>query len=726
MAARRAAASLASWAGGPHSWRPPKRLPARSGRWMSVFAAAEPPVATAKPQTRERYGLSWTDEYAWMEDSFSGRVRRHLAQEERYADAILQGLQPLISELRSEMQARVRSSQESLPERLGSWEYLCREEAGSPMPTYLRRPCGGGPAQAILDQAELEERHGRGAIGALKISQCQNLLAYSVDAGGDERYSCWVKDLRTPNSAVVDSIESVGSFEWLPDSSGLLYTEPDSQGRPARAMLHRLGAAAADDACLLREEDDAAYMEVGKTKDWAYNLVNINSKAFSEVHLLPASAAALPSSASLRCVSPRQPGHQYFVEHSHGRLVILSSHGGQDFQLVTMRPDCLPAVGPSSWEPLPGCGEAGLVIEDMDVFRSCVVLHMRASGRPKVGVLPTAAMTRGQPRTPGGSGQEPHLLPIPAWATCVEPGVNPDPGADELLLCLSSPVVPPHWVAFSLTDPEAPPKLLRVEHLATESSNDAPPQIVEATRRVSEQTAGNTTTVIEGTALTCERRTVRSHDGLVDIPVTISHREDLPLDGSAPMLVCMYGAYGISLEADFCPYRLSLLTRGWVVALAHCRGGGEMGRAWHQGAIKLKKPNSVLDAEAVIDSLISCGYSSNGQVALHGFSAGGLLLGGLLNRRPDTFAAAVAHAPYVDMLTACTDPSLPLTVHEYDEWGMPEDDAAVASMCPYHNSAAPGGAGRLPALLVTASLDDAARALLGPRQVGGAPAAAGA
>jgi len=588
---------------------------------------------------------------------------------------------------------------------------------------------GSAPAEVILDCNQLEALHEFGSVGTIKMSPCQGLLAYTVDAGGDERFSCWVKDLDQGRILHADTLPSVGSVEWSADGSCLVYTVPEEDGRPSRVMRHWIGFPVAQDECLFHEWDPAAYVDISRTKDWAFLVINVNSKAFSEVHLLSADTAQKP-----RLVSPRKAGHQYFVEHSHGHLAILANRGSPDYDLVSV-PFAADDISAGAWTSLFHRRE-DLILEDMDVFHTCAVLYCRRHGMPEVAVL----------TMPPSPAQDLKKLCLPPWALSLEPGVNPDPASTELLLCASSPIHPHHWLRFDLSNPTGVPDLLRVDgrcqcaefccagepQPSGDVDNPSPPAVGSAAgHQLDPGNSGNEACTWEngaGSGLQCSRilvDTSDNHSGSCRLPVTVMHRQDLALDGTAPLLMSMYGAYGISMETDFCSHRLPLLERGWVIALAHCRGGGELGQAWHQDGSKLNKPRSLADACAALDHLLDAGYSSPGKVAIHAFSAGGLLLGHLVNSRAGVLAAAWAQSPFVDLLTAMTSPQLPLTVHEYDEWGDPSQPEAfhtIASVCPYQNTASssplvadkppfkdrPKGdsSGSVPAVFITAAMDD--------------------
>ncbi|BDA43568.1 Prolyl endopeptidase-like [Coccomyxa sp. Obi] len=429
----------------------------------------------------------------------------------------------------------------------------------------------------------------------------------------------------------------------------------------------------------MEELDEQFYVHVGRTKDNRYITISANSKTSSEVHILDANN---PWHYSNTCIQPRSYGCEYFVEHHRGQLYILTNQCGGEYCVMSTP---VQQLDRRHWRVLVPVRQ-GRCIEDMDIFDSALILYERCNGWPAVSLLSLQE----------GTGPSPQLknITLPEDTTELIPGANPDFHAKELMVRMSSPVRPEATWCLKLQEPF---NLSVFSNGGIVSQPECPAVVHEGDR-----TPRN---VHVASDFISSRMEVRSADGTM-IPLTLSHKKGLKLDGSHPALLHAYGAYGMCLDAGFKPERLSLLKRGWVVALAHVRGGGELGRQWHQAATGASKHRSVDDLEACMDFLIRRGYSRKGRVALEGASAGGLLAGALLNRRPGCIGAAVLCVPFVDVLTTMLDPSLPLTVHEYDEFGNPSEDVEafenLRKLCPYANLCP----AEYPPVLVTCALND--------------------
>ncbi|DBB12992.1 TPA: hypothetical protein ACH3X3_005734 [Trebouxia sp. C0006] len=502
-------------------------------------------------------------------------------------------------------------------------------------------------------------------------------------------------------------------------------------------MKHRLGEQQEKDVCLLQEDNEDCFLALAMT-DGAYVTINSSSKTASEVHLLSCANPDQP----LKLVQPRTANLEYFVSHSQGQLYILTNaNGAANYQLMTA-----PLHTPCSahWRPLVP-EQLGTAVEDLEVYASHAVLYERQQGRPAVSVLnllaqaskaaesqqhaagvfqdSPAALTSKQQQTAHvaveecnavptsqcqqheleqkkqhqqqqqagattaerpQAAQQPQLttLSFPSWALSIQPGANPDHHTRTVRLHVASPVHPQHVYDYHLDTGQL--QLLGAEQL----HGHDPEQYV------------------------CQVQYVKAADG-TQVPLTVLHKKGMPLNGSHPALLTVYGAYGISLETGFEPERLVLLDRGWVIALAHVRGGGELGRRWHAAGRSLHKMNSLTDLEACLDHLLQQGYSRKGLVGVQAASAGGLLVGALLNRRPHDLLAAILRVPFVDFLTSMTQPELPLTVHEYGEWGDPADPAVLQQMrelCPYQNIKT----AEYPPVLATCSATDPRVPVWGP------------
>ncbi|GAB4817005.1 hypothetical protein N2152v2_004051 [Parachlorella kessleri] len=613
---------------------------------------------------------------SWLERP-SKKVESVLQREAQYFRSWMRGTGRTQQELLESMLRLLPEEQVTPPERVGPYLYYVRQLPDRPHPCYMRRPAaGGGVEEVLLDVNELARVHGDAiSVGQVKLSRCHQRLAFTLEPGdGSERFVGFTRDLSAragPGSGQPQehpALDGVVSLEWAGDGTTLLYTTPDGLGRPSRVL--RCDAWDPSDSqgqVLFEEQDECFFVELTRTKDWAYLAINSNSKTSSEVHLLPAD----PPAAPLRLVCRRREGLEYFVEHHKSRLLLLSNaQGAGNYALfsVPADPEGGTAVPQEAWQLLVPERE-GVALEDMDVFQGAVVLYERREGRPAVAVLPTEA---------GLEAGAANLLqvPLPDWAFSVTPGANADFQSSLLRLSLSSPIHPQAVYDYHL--PPSAPHLELVQPPAVHAHDPG--------------------------QYSCTTRWACSADGTA-VPMTVVHGKGVkPGDGS-PCLVVVYGAYGHCLPNDFYPERISLLQRGWVLALAHVRGGGELGRRWHAAGRAANKQRSVEDLEACIDALVEAGLAQPGRLALEALSAGGLTAGALLNRRPGSVSAALLEAPFVDVLTAMCDPGLPLTMHEYEEWGDPRDPQVfeqLRQLCPYQNI----HPSAYPATLVTCSQSD--------------------
>lgn len=721
-----------------------------STRQLSTASGGDDAAGYTAPQRAEdkhAHGRTWTDPYSWMERG-GADFGQHLAAEGRRARAALAPLDALRQQLLGEMMASLPTQQKPPPERVGAYEYWTEQTAESPRPVLLRRRLPDGRPMILLDANE-DAAFDDGDLGTVKLSPSGGRIAFTVTTdAGSETGKAYVRELPVGCALVWDlaDIDSVCSLEWLGEDT-ILFTVPDGNGRPHKVIRRKLsGAGSGRDEVVLQEATASRFLHLGRTKDGAFVTVNSNSKTSSEVHLMdPANPAASPV-----CVAPRREGIEYFVEHcralsrppgaaarevqpvdaeaSAAMLVLLTNHGSDSGEMRLMTA----TVGskPSDWRLL-HAPAPGVAITDVDVFSDAIALYERRSSRPAVSVLrfgtagteadeeddddldieDGAAGSRDVRPSPmrletpdgfmcepvastfptSGGGDVGDLLRVqlPSWATSVQPGLNAEPGALALRLRLSSPADPEHHVDFNLEDGVG--RLVRKDELPADSQH-APAEYVS------------------------RRLDVTSADG-TQVPMTLVHGENVPMDGSAPALLIAYGAYGECLDPDFQVSRLPLLARGWVLAFAHVRGGGELGRRWHDGGRGILKHKSVEDLEACLDHLVATGVSAPRRIAVEGTSAGGLLAAALVHRRGADLGAALLRAPFVDVVSTALRPEAPLVAHEASEWGDAANDAtaldAMAALCPYH-SLTQRAAPLRPPVLVTCAADDGRVPAWGP------------
>jgi oligopeptidase B len=620
------------------------------------IAVPEPPVARAVPQSHTIHGETRVDEYFWLRNREDPEVLAYLEAENRYTEAVMRPTEPLQQRLFAEMRGRIKETDLSVAERIDGWLYYHRTEAGAQYPIYCRRPVGdGGDEEVLLDLNPLAAGHAYFRLGAFEVSPDHRLLAYSVDTSGAEAFTLYVKELAT-GTLLPEAVANVSpSVAWANDSRTLFYVVLDEARRPCRLYRHVLGANPADDVLVHFEADESFFLDIDRTRSHAYLLLELASHSTSEVRFVSADQPADP----FRTVEPRRAGIEYSVSHHGDRFFITTNDSAPNFRLVSA-----PVTDPSraSWtEVLPHRPE--VKVDSTDAFRGHLVVYEREAGLRQIRVLDLAR---------GGD----HLVAFPEPVYTVRQHDNPE---------------------FDTT-------LLRF----TYTSMVTPSSVVDYDMVARSWTVRKQTEVLGGydpARYRSERRFATAPDG-TKVPISLVYQ--LPLErpgGPRPLLLHGYGAYGISYDPAFSSSSLSLLDRGFVVAIAHVRGGEEMGRAWYEGGKLLDKPNSFTDFIAAAEHLVADGLTAPDRLAINGGSAGGLLMGAVTNLRPDLFRVVLAEVPFVDVVNTMLDASLPLTVIEYDEWGNPNDPAfyhRIRSYSPYDNVRTQA----YPHMLVTAGLND--------------------
>jgi len=617
------------------------------------------------------HGDERIDEWYWLRERENPDVRAYLEAENAYTAAATAHLTPLREQLFGEIRGRVQETDASVPVCKNDWEYFTRTLEGHQYAIRCRRPAGtdalpdplvapGEPEgeHVILDENQLAQGHDYFALGGFSIDPAQERLAYSTDTTGAERYHLRVRNLAT-GSDLDDEIADVSyGLAWSQDGTTLFYTRPDEINRPFQVWRHRIGSESADDEMVLEETDERFYVGIGRFRTDRLIEIVVNSKNTSEVWLIdPDSPDAPPT-----IVTPRRDGVEYHVEHhvsaTTDRLYVLTNEDAEDFRLF-MTDRVTPER--AAWsEVVPH--RPGIRLDEVDAFADHLILSERTNGLTQLRVRRL-------------SDHVEHLVELPDPVHTVELGATPEFDARVVRIDYTSLVRPPSAFAYDL-DAHT---LTLVKQAPVLGGYDA-------------------------TQYTSERAWARAADG-TNIPMSIVYRRDLP-PGPAPCLVYGYGSYEISIDPAFSIARLSLLDRGFVFAIAHVRGGGELGRQWYEQGRLTNKANTFTDFIACAKHLVDRGTTSAEMLVARGGSAGGLLIGAVANFAPELFAAMVAEVPFVDCLTTMLDPTLPLTVTEYDEWGNPTDDVdaywRIKSYSPYDNVVARD----YPALLVTAGLND--------------------
>jgi len=616
-----------------------------------------PPIAKRVPKIDVVHGEPREDEYAWLRDKDSPEVIAHLEAENAYTDAVMKGTEAFQDALYKEMLARIKEDDSTVPYRRGAYVYYSRTEAGKQYPIHCRRRDIPGAAEEVtLDLNRMAEGHAFLSLGAYTVSDDGRLLAYSVDFTGFREYTLHVRDLES-GALLPDRIEKVSTAAWSADHSILFYVTEDDAKRPFKLWRHRLGAAADE---LLLEEPDALF-RIGVFRSRSRKVLFAAARSFTsgEYRWLP---AADPF-GEWRLIQPRERDHEYDVDHGMDaeaeRFWIRTSGGGRrNFRLVTAPLDDPRA---ERWTEVLAHRE-NVMLEDFDVFARHVVVHEREDGLIRLRVLRL-------------SDDLSHHVEFPEPTYEVDDEANAEFDTDRYRFRYQSLVTP-----ASVFDYEMEGRTL-------------------ALLKRTEVLGG-----YDPTRYRSERIHAIAPDG-TRVPISLVTRADAPRDGSSPMLLAGYGAYGLPYPVNFSSNRLSLLDRGVACAIAHVRGGGEGGKRWHDSGRLLAKPNTFTDFVACADHLVAQRYTAHDGLVIEGGSAGGLLIGGVLNRRPDLSTAAVMRVPFVDVINTMLDESLPLTVGEFEEWGNPKDRGyydLMKTYDPYANIATR----RYPALLVRTSLND--------------------
>ena len=618
------------------------------------MATVRPPIARRDPQFSELHGDRRADEYGWLRQKDDPAVLSYLEAENAYTAAFMKPTEAFQEALYKEMLARIKQTDLSVPYREGAYFYYSRTAEGQQYAIRCRRKGSlDAPEEILLDGNELARGQSYFSLGVFTVSDDGNLLAYSTDFTGFREYTLWIKDLRT-GRLLPDKIERTASFDWAADNQTIFYTLEDSAKRSYRFYRHVLGADPASDELLYEETDERFQLSVSRSRSKRFLFLSSDSHTASEARFLPAADVR----GQWKLVAERQPEHEYEIDHHGELLYILSNRTGRNFALFTA-PVADPR--PQNWTEILA-HRPDVMLAGMDLFARHLVLLEREDGLPQMRVTDLAT-------------GEAHRIAFPEPAYTAAPGDNFELDTQTFRFQYQSLVTPPSVFDY---------------HLATRQ---------RALLKQTEVLGG-----YDPANYRCERLHATATDG-TRIPLSVVYRRDAKRDASAPLLLSGYGAYGISLPVAFSASRLSLLDRGFVVALAHVRGGGELGKPWHDQGRMAHKKNTFTDFITAAEFLLAQNCTARDRLMITGGSAGGLLIGAVLNLRPGLVRAAVLQVPFVDVLNTMSDPSLPLTVGEFEEWGDPrnaEDYAVMRAYCPYSNLTRRD----YPAMLVKASLND--------------------
>jgi oligopeptidase B len=595
------------------------------------------------------------DPYFWLKDREDPAVIAYLEEENAYREAVMAPLKSFEGRLFREIIARIKPDDRSVPVRDNGWWYHYRFDEGKEYPVYLRRKDQpDAPAEVMLDVPEMAAAHAYYHIGGRAVSPDNRWLVFGEDTVSRRLYTLRFKNLET--GEILDTMipGTSGTAVWTADSLYIFYASKDETLRPSRIYRHRLGSSAEEDVLVYHEEDETFHSFVYKTRSKEFIVIGSEQTVSSEYRVL---AADEPEGA-FRVIHPRERDLEYRVDHFAGRFWLRTNWQARNFRLMRCGPE---ATSKEHWqEVIPHREE--VLLEDMTFFRDYMVLEERIRGINHI-------------RVRGWDGVNDHHVDFGEEAYVASAGGNPEWDTSELRLSYTSMTTPLSTMSYEM----------RRQAL---------------TCLKEEPVLGG----FDKSHYRSERLFVPAGDGM-EIPVSLVYHKDFVRDGSAPVLLYGYGSYGISLDPYFSSPRLSLLNRGFVFAIAHVRGGEELGRAWYETGKLLQKQNSFLDFIACASYLLENKYSSREKLFAMGGSAGGLLMGAVMNMQPGLWKGIIAAVPFVDVVTTMLDTSIPLTTGEFDEWGNPADPdyyAYIRSYSPYDNVEEQD----YPALLVTTGLHD--------------------
>jgi oligopeptidase B len=610
-----------------------------------------PPVAETEPRTFHIHGDTYIDHYAYLRDRTDPRVEKNIAAENAYTAAFTATWRGLQNILFAELTRRMVEDDSTVPERINEFWYYARVEAGKEYPLHCRRSDSSAAEQVYLDENQLAVGRDYFDLATLSVCPRHRLVAFVVDTQGDECYRLQIKEINN-DELLDDEIEDVGEdLAWLEDANTLLYTKADANSRPYAVYAHRIGTPVSSDSLLFEEEDTAFFVNVWKSRSRDYVFIESQSNTTSEVRCVKARESELAP----KLIRTRQTDVEYYLDHHDDRFYVLTNLDAPNFTIMEAS-----VSDPRAWRRWMA-EQPDVTVEFLEVFADHVVVGERQQGLERLRVIDMK------------SGQG-HIIVFPDALFYVDVEDLDDYHCKFLRLNYSSLATPECVIDYDVSSRH---RRLRKQHKVP--GYDASDYQLD--------------------------RLYSTNGRGLRIPISILHRKALRLDGNHPLLLIGYGAYEESLDVEFNSDYLSLLDRGVVIALAHVRGGGELGHDWYEQGRLDNKEHSFSDFLNCAEYLISSGYTAAGKIAAWGASAGGLLVAVAAQRRPELFAAVVAEVPFVDIVNTLLDPSLPLTVHDYEEFGNPENERDyryLRSYSPYDNVSPQ----EYPPMLVTTGLYD--------------------
>ena len=620
------------------------------------------PTAIKQPREITQHGQRRVDNYFWMRYREDPEVLKYLHAEQDYLEEIMQHTRPLQETLFLEMKGRIKEDDSSAPEKDGDYFYYTRYEPGKQYPFYCRKKGSlEGPEEILVDQNALVGETNFCRIGSFSISPDSTKLAYSVDADGREICTLYIKDLLNGQLLSETFANTYGDVyghsgvEWASDGNSFFYVTLDAAQRPYRIYRHILGTDPAQDKLLYEEKDETYFLWLMQSRSKAYIMANLHSTVTDEWIFVPNDGVT----DEFKPFQPRIRGIEYQVEHAGDRFYVTTNEDAQNFKLMQTPLD---KTTKEHWrEVIPHRPDT--LITGMDAFADFLVLYERNSGFRQIRISSTDAVS------------DVNYVSFPEPVYNIFPMRNPEYQTDILRFTYTSLITPK-----SVIDYDTKKKSWTVV------KQDEIPSGYDATQYIS------------------ERAYASAPDG-TQVPMSLVYKKGLDRNGNNPTLLYGYGSYGASIDPYFDINRLSLLDRGFVFAIGHIRGGSEMGRAWYENGKMLNKKNTFTDFIACAEHLIAEGLTRTGRLSIMGRSAGGLLVGACLTMRPDLFGAVIAGVPFVDVVNTMSDPSIPLTTLEYDQWGNPDHKEYfdyIMSYSPYDNIRATA----YPHILITTGLND--------------------
>ena len=617
-----------------------------------------PPAAEQRPYSYERHGVTITDPWHWLRDPKYPEVDdpdviAYLKAENAFFDGWKAQHQQLIDQLFEEMKGRIKEDESSVPVRDGDWLYWWAFRTGAQYRTWFRKPVRGSAEEVLLDEPVEAEGSDYFRLGALEVSPDGRLLATLADYDGSERFELRIRDLSTGKDVETVTKVGIGQPVWASDSAGIVFTEVNDNWRSYRARYHRLGRPTDEDITLYEETEELGFsVGIGRSQDRSTIIVSTGDNATSEVRFVSADDPSQP----LTLISRRKPNREYHVDAAHGRLWIHTNDDHVNFRLAVADP-----ANPEAWETVIA-GSDRVYLTGLSAYRNHLAIGSRVDGLDQL-ILRTYA------------GTETRI-----------------------------PFAEASYSAFFIGNPEFAPDAYRVGY----SSMVTPTTVYDyhpqsgalEVLKVQEIPSG-----YDGSQYATERLMIEGRDG-AKVPVSIVYKKGFEKNGEGKLFLYAYGAYGIAIPPTFNTNRVSLLDRGWACAIAHIRGGDDLGYQWFLDGKLTKRTNTFHDFVDVAKGLIAAKFTRAGRIAINGGSAGGELMGAVVNSDPGLFGAAIADVPFVDVLNTMLDDTLPLTPGEWPEWGNPITDKAafdlIRSYSPYDNVTAQD----YPPLLITGGLTD--------------------